>query len=140
MSNQGSTFRKRGLSRIIDEIEETIIAIILALMVIITFTNVVLRYGFNSGLIWGLEMVTFLFAWLVLLGISYGVKKKLHLGVDALINIVSTPTKHFLALIVGILCIFYAFLGKFCKPTSDNWKMVSNRVRRDEENLIPFMV
>ena len=71
MSNQGSSLKKRGrLSRIIDEIEETIIAIILAMMVIITFINVVLRYGFNSGLIWGLEMVTFLFAWLVLLGIS----------------------------------------------------------------------
>ena len=111
MSNQGSSFKKRDrVSRIIDEIEETIIAIILAMMVIITFINVVLRYGFNSGLIWGLEMVTFLFAWLVLLGISYGVKKKLHLGVDALINIVSTPTKHTLALIVGVLCIFYAFL------------------------------
>ena len=81
MSNQGSSFKKRDrVSRIIDEIEETIIAIILAMMVIITFINVVLRYGFNSGLIWGLEMVTFLFAWLVLLGISYGVKKKLHLG------------------------------------------------------------
>ena len=66
---------KSRVSRFIDEIEETIIAIILALMVTITFINVVLRYGFNSGLIWGLEMVTFLFAWLVLLGISYAVKK-----------------------------------------------------------------
>ena len=49
---------KSRVSRFIDEIEETIIAIILALMVTITFINVVLRYGFNSGLIWGLEMVT----------------------------------------------------------------------------------
>ena len=49
---------KLRISRFIDEIEETIIAIILALMVTITFINVVLRYGFNSGLIWGLEMVT----------------------------------------------------------------------------------
>ena len=126
MSNQGSSLKKRGrLSRIIDEIEETIIAIILAMMVIITFINVVLRYGFNSGLIWGLEMVTFLFAWLVLLGISYGVKKKLHLGVDALINIVSPPTKHTLALIVGVLCIFYAFL--LLKGSWDYWANFANR-------------
>ena len=48
-------------SRIVDEIEETFIAILLAAMVIITFINVVLRYGFNSGLIWGLELVTYLF-------------------------------------------------------------------------------
>jgi len=96
------------ISRFIDEIEETIIAIILALMVTITFINVVLRYGFNSGLIWGLEMVTFLFAWLVLLGISYAVKKKLHLGVDALVNICSAPSKRVLALTASILCILYA--------------------------------
>ena len=52
-----------------------------------TFTNVVLRYGFNTGLIWGLEMVSFLFAWLVLFGISYAVKVTAHLGVDAIINL-----------------------------------------------------
>ena len=69
-------------------------------------------------------MVTFLFAWLVLLGISYGVKKKLHLGVDALINIVSPPTKHTLALIVGVLCIFYAFL--LLKGSWDYWANFAN--------------
>ena len=146
MSNQGSSLKKRGrLSRIIDEIEETIIAIILAMMVIITFINVVLRYGFNSGLIWGLEMVTFLFAWLVLLGISYGVKKKLHLGVDALINIVSTPTKHTLALIVGVLCILIRvfnpaypegvmlaiLLMNVFAPTIDHYVIEANVKRRE---------
>ena len=39
-------------------------------MVVVTFINVVLRYGFNTGLIWGLELVSFLFAWLVLLLLS----------------------------------------------------------------------
>ncbi len=42
-----------ALGRIVDEIEETAIAIILGLMLMITFINVVLRYGFNTGLIWG---------------------------------------------------------------------------------------
>jgi di/tricarboxylate transporter len=58
----------------INEFEETAIAILLGLMTLITFTNVVLRYGFNTGLIWGLEATTFLFAWLVLFGVSYAVK------------------------------------------------------------------
>ena len=61
------------LGRIVNEIEETIIALLLAGMTIITFINVVLRYGYNTGLIWGLEAVTFLFAWLVLFGVSYAV-------------------------------------------------------------------
>ena len=64
--------------RFIDELEETVIAVLLAAMVVVTFINVVLRYGFNTGLIWGLELVTFLFAWLILFGVSYAVKTSAH--------------------------------------------------------------
>ena len=45
--------------RLVNEVEETAIAILLGLMTLITFANVVLRYGFNTGLIWGLEATTF---------------------------------------------------------------------------------
>ena len=62
--------------RFIDELEETVIAFLLAAMVVVTFINVVLRYGFNTGLIWGLELVTFLFAWLILFSFfSFGLQK-----------------------------------------------------------------
>ncbi|MEL0129677.1 MAG: TRAP transporter small permease, partial [Paracoccaceae bacterium] len=108
----------------IDEIEETFIAILLAAMVIITFINVVLRYGFNSGLIWGLELVTYLFAWLVLFGVSYAVKKTSHLGVDAIISTVSTKTRKSMGIIVAILCIFYAFL--LLKGSWDYWANFAN--------------
>ena len=53
MSLQSPRAQSR-LSRCINEIEETAIAILLGLMTLITFVNVVLRYGFNTGLIWGL--------------------------------------------------------------------------------------
>ncbi|WP_299827180.1 TRAP transporter small permease [uncultured Roseobacter sp.] len=98
------------LGRIVNEIEETAIALILGLMTILTFINVVLRYGFNTGIIWGLEAVTFLFAWLVLFGVSYAVKVTAHLGVDAVINLFSRPTRQILALIAAAVCIAYAFL------------------------------
>ena len=64
----------------VNEIEESAIALILAAMTILTFINVVLRYGFQTGLSWGLEAVSFLFAWLVLFGASYAVKVTAHLG------------------------------------------------------------
>ena len=52
---------KTPLGRFVNELEETVIALLLGVMTLITFINVILRYGFNTGLIWGLEMVTFLF-------------------------------------------------------------------------------
>ena len=98
------------LGRIVNEIEETAIAVILGLMTILTFINVVLRYGFNTGIIWGLEAVTFLFAWLVLFGVSYAVKITAHLGVDAVINLFSPPIRRVFALFAGGICIAYAAL------------------------------
>ncbi|WP_293444052.1 TRAP transporter small permease [Planktotalea sp.] len=108
-----------ALGRAVNEIEETAIALILGLMTLITFTNVILRYGFNTGLIWGLEMVSFLFAWLVLFGISYAVKVTAHLGVDAIINLFGTPVKRVLAIIAVAVCIAYAFL--LLKGSWDYW-------------------
>ncbi|UWR24866.1 TRAP transporter small permease [Sulfitobacter sp. S223] len=99
---------KTAIGRIVNEIEETAIAVLLGLMTIITFINVVLRYGFNTGLIWGLESVTFLFAWLVLFGVSYTVKVTAQLGVDAVINLFSPSVRRVLALIAGAICILYA--------------------------------
>lgn len=107
------------LGRIVNEIEETAIAVILGLMTIITFINVVLRYGFNTGIIWGLEAVTFLFAWLVLFGVSYAVKVTAHLGVDAVINLFSPPVRRFFALFAGAICIIYASL--VLKGAWDYW-------------------
>ena len=108
-----------ALGRAVNEIEETAIALILGIMTLITFTNVILRYGFNTGLIWGLEMVSFLFAWLVLFGISYSVKVTAHLGVDAIINLFDTRVKRVLAIIAVAVCIAYAFL--LLKGAWDYW-------------------
>jgi C4-dicarboxylate transporter DctQ subunit len=108
-----------ALGRAVNEIEETAIALILGIMTLITFTNVILRYGFNTGLIWGLEMVSFLFAWLVLFGISYAVKVTAHLGVDAIINLFDTSVKRVLAIIAVAVCIAYAFL--LLKGAWDYW-------------------
>lgn len=115
----GHSSDQTGLARIVSEIEETAIALILGLMTIITFINVVLRYGFNTGLIWGLEVVTFLFAWLVLFGMSYAVKVTAHLGVDAVINLFSEGPRKVLALIAGLVCIIYAAL--LMKGAWDYW-------------------
>ncbi|MEM9968553.1 MAG: TRAP transporter small permease [Pseudomonadota bacterium] len=108
-----------GLTRLVSEIEETAIAILLGLMTIITFINVVLRYGFNTGIIWGLEVVTFLFAWLVLFGMSYAVKVTAHLGVDAVINLFSDRPRRILATCAGLVCMIYAAL--ILKGSWDYW-------------------
>ncbi|MEG3620250.1 TRAP transporter small permease [Magnetovibrio sp. PR-2] len=69
--------------------EEGFLAFLLAAMTLVTFSQVVARYVFNSGAIWALELTTFLFSWLVLMGISYGIRVHAHIGVDALVKLFS---------------------------------------------------
>ena len=110
---------KGRLSRIVNEIEETAIAILLGGMVLVTFANVVARYGFNASLLWGLEVTLILFAWLVIFGVSYGFKITSHLGVDALINVMPSRGKRVCALIAGAVTLAYAAL--LLKGAWDYW-------------------
>lgn len=101
---------KSRLGRVINEIEETLIALILGLMTLITFVNVIARYVFNTNILWALETTVFLFAWLVLIGASYCVKTRAHLGVDVLLNAVSPTIRRILAIISVVACITFSIL------------------------------
>jgi len=50
------------LGQIVNNIEETSIALCLGLMTLITFANVIARYIFNDNILWALEVTVFLFA------------------------------------------------------------------------------
>ncbi len=70
------------VGKITDAFEETLIAFFLGAMTLLTFANVVFRYVLNDNILWALELTVFMFAWMVLVGASYGVKKHFHIGVD----------------------------------------------------------
>ncbi len=50
-------------------------------MVLIIFSNVVLRYVFNSGLMWSEEVALLLAVWFIFIAMSLGVKQKLHINI-----------------------------------------------------------
>ena len=101
---------KTKLGRVINDIEETLIAVILGFMTVITFANVIARYVFNANILWALETTVFLFAWLVLLGASYCVKTRAHLGVDVVLNIVPRAARRVLAIVAVALCLAFSVL------------------------------
>jgi C4-dicarboxylate transporter DctQ subunit len=98
------------LRAIVDRIEEWLIASLLGAMTLLTFVQVVLRYAFGSGLLWALEATTYLFGWLVLIGISYGVRERAHIGIDALVQIMPAKARRYVGLIVVAAALLYAAL------------------------------
>jgi C4-dicarboxylate transporter, DctQ subunit len=98
------------LRRSWEHLEEGLIALLLAAMTLLTFTQVVLRYAFNSGFVWALEATTYLFGWLILFGLSYCVRVHAHIGIDLLVKALPTAARRIAGLIAITLCLLYAGL------------------------------
>ncbi|PSM17672.1 MULTISPECIES: TRAP transporter small permease [Nitratireductor] len=113
----------------ITRLEENFIAALMAIITLVSFFQVVARYGFNTGWSGALELTRILFAWLILFGMSYGIKQHMHLGVDAFIRFLPKPAFRVVA-VFGAFCAFlYAFmllhagwLAWFGVDVSTNWR------------------
>jgi TRAP-type C4-dicarboxylate transport system permease small subunit len=62
-----------------------VMVLFLAIMVVLVFGNVVLRYGFNSGITLSEELSRWLFVWMTFLGALVALRSHHHLGTDSLI-------------------------------------------------------
>ncbi|MGU3493943.1 TRAP transporter small permease [Xanthobacteraceae bacterium A53D] len=65
---------------------KVLIVLLLAGMVVLVFGNVVLRYGFNSGITLSEEVSRWMFVWLTFLGAIVALRERGHLGVDSLVR------------------------------------------------------
>lgn len=91
-------------------LEEYIVAFLLAAMTLVTFAQVVARYVFNYSFVWAFELTTWLFAGMIFLGISYGIRVGAHIGVDALINLLPKHIAHVTTIVATILCLIYSVI------------------------------
>jgi TRAP-type C4-dicarboxylate transport system permease small subunit len=64
---------------------EWLLVALLGVMVVLVFGNVVLRYGFNSGIVFSEEVSRFVFMWLTLLGALVAMHDGAHLGMNSVI-------------------------------------------------------
>jgi TRAP-type C4-dicarboxylate transport system permease small subunit len=114
------------LTRIIDgycRLLDALIAGALAFMVVLVFGNVVLRYGFNSGITVSEEVSRWLFVWMTFLGAVVALKEHGHLGSDMLVARLPRTGKR-VCLVVGQLLMLYVtwliFKGSL-DQTRINW-------------------
>lgn len=94
--------------KILDRFEEWVVALMLAAMTVLTFIQVVLRYVFNSGFTWALELTTLFFAVMIFIGISYGVRVGAHIGIDALVKKLPKGPRRATSIVAVLLCLLYA--------------------------------
>ena len=91
-------------------LEEGLIAFLLAVMTLVTFAQVIARYVFNYSFVWALELVTYLFGFLIFIGMSYGVRVGSHIGVDALVKALKPKAARIAGGAAALLCLVYALI------------------------------
>jgi TRAP-type C4-dicarboxylate transport system permease small subunit len=74
----------RRLSRLAERTLNLLMVLALVAMIALVFTNVVLRYGFDSGISVSVELSRFLFVWVIFLGTVVGLMRHEHLRVTTL--------------------------------------------------------
>jgi TRAP-type C4-dicarboxylate transport system permease small subunit len=97
---------------------EFLVVAALVAMVFMVFGNVVLRYGFNSGITVSDEMSRYCFIWLTYIGAMIAMREKGHLGVDTLVKHLPVAGKKaclFLSESLMLWCNVLFFIG--------TWKM-----------------
>ena len=82
----------------------------LALMVVLVFTNVVLRYAMNSGIAVSEELSRWLFVWLTFLGGIVALHEGAHLGTDTLVSRLPVRGKKTCLVIGHVLMLFICWL------------------------------
>ena len=87
-----------------------LIAGFLAIMVVLVFGNVVLRYGFNSGITVSEEVSRWLFIWLTFLGAVVAIKERAHLGSDMFVSRLPVWGKKICLVLGHVLMLYLTWL------------------------------
>ena len=87
-----------------------VMAICLAVMVVLVFGNVVMRYGFNSGITLSEELSRWLFVWMTFMGAIVALREHGHLGTDMLVSKLGPAGKKFCLGLSYVLMLFICWL------------------------------
>lgn len=101
----------KKLDVILDKIEDILCTVFACVMAVSVLIQVVNRNTFQIPLSWCEELARYCMVWLIFIGISAGVKKGSHIGVDALVNALPENVRRVIKIVVNCLVTaLYAYL------------------------------
>ncbi len=98
------------ISRVLNQIEEGVIALLLVGMTLLVFIEVFDRFVLGQGILWMEELTLHLSAWMVLFGTSWVLKQGGHIGVDAFVKLFPSGVQRVFGLIAVMGSLLYCGL------------------------------
>jgi len=110
----------KRLDKIIDRMEQRLLVTLLSLMILIAFSQIVLRNLFDTGLAWGDPLVRNLVLWVSFIGATLATKEGKHINIDVVSRWMPPRGKILVEAITGLfsslICALMSFAAlKFIK-------------------------
>ncbi|KXL54025.1 sialic acid TRAP transporter permease protein SiaT [Anaerotignum neopropionicum] len=91
-----------------EHLEEFFIIPLMFLMSIIIFIQVIMRYVFQSSLVWSEELARYLFIWLVYFAVSHTARREKHIRIDAAINLYPKKLRPYVEILSELIVLAFA--------------------------------
>lgn len=98
--------------KLLTNFENVLVVTSLSFATLLSFVEVVLRYGFQTSIIWSSELVIVSIIWAVFIGLPVTLRKGSHIKVDVVVNLLSGKKRGFvifLATMIGVLFSLFLF-------------------------------
>jgi len=96
---------RKALTKLLFNAEEIVSAAFLSVTVSVVIINVVLRYGFRSGLFWVEEVATTAFIWSIFVGAAAVYKRKMHIGIDLITRLFPESVRRIIVVVIDLMMI-----------------------------------
>jgi len=93
------------IDEVIAKIETAIVITLLSLMIIVGFTQVILRNFFETGLLWADPFLRYAVLWLAFVGASLATREDRHINIDILTRLLSPKLKKLNSIIINIFAL-----------------------------------
>lgn len=93
---------------------EYVVSLLLVIMVVVVFLQVIFRFVLQASLPWSEELSRYVMVWIAFLGAAIGIRRKSHIGVEALVMLFPREWQRRAGFLVSILsAVFFAFLVQY---------------------------
>jgi len=103
------------VKKIVNNLEEIIVAPLVAIMTVVTILQVFFRFVIKGSLPWSEELSRYLMVWVTFVGSAIGVKRSAHAGISIVIGLLPKKVQQFAKyiriLIVVIFCLVVMYVS-----------------------------
>lgn len=98
------------VKKFLDNFEEYFCVWTMAIMTVLVFIQVVMRYVFSNSLSWSEELARYIFLWLSWIGASYAVKERSHFRVSMFADKIKGEKRRIFEYFVLIVWFIFSFI------------------------------